>query len=136
VPREITPGSAAARALPRIVIAGRPNAGKSSLFNRLLRRRKAVVDATPGVTRDVNEAVAVFDDRAVLLVDTGGFEGDATGPALERAVRDAAGHGSVVGLVLNRRDAILRPSAIADEPGAAHGQVTTDRHGQRLRARR
>jgi GTP-binding protein len=73
---EIAPGSAAARALPRVVIAGRPNAGKSSLFNRLLRRKKAVVDPTPGVTRDVNEAVAVFGDRAVLLVDTGGFEGD------------------------------------------------------------
>ena len=61
----ITPGSAAALALPRVVLAGRPNAGKSSLFNRLLRRRKAVVDPTPGVTRDVNEAVAIFDERAV-----------------------------------------------------------------------
>ena len=76
---DITPGSAAALALPRVVIAGRPNAGKSSLFNRLLRRRKAVVDPTPGVTRDVNEAVAFFDDRAVLLVDTGGFEGEEGG---------------------------------------------------------
>jgi len=88
--REIAPGSAAARALPRVVIAGRPNAGKSSLFNRLLRRRKAVVDPTPGVTRDVIEAVAVFDDRAVLLVDTGGFEGDETGAHLDRTVRDTS----------------------------------------------
>ena len=68
--REIAPGSAAALALPRVVLAGRPNAGKSSLFNRLLRRRKAVVDPTPGVTRDVVEAVATFDERAVMLVDT------------------------------------------------------------------
>lgn len=89
-PREISPGSAAARALPRVVIAGRPNAGKSSLFNRLLRRRKAVVDPTPGVTRDVNEAVAVFEDRAVLLVDTGGFESESTEGHLDRAVRDTS----------------------------------------------
>jgi GTP-binding protein len=88
--RDIFPGSAAARTLPRVVIAGRPNVGKSSLFNRLLRRRKAVVDPTPGVTRDTNEAVAFFDDRAVLLVDTGGFEGDESGAALDRAVRDCS----------------------------------------------
>ena len=87
---EITPGSAAALALPRVVIAGRPNAGTSSLFNRLLRRRKAVVDPTPGVTRDVNEAVAFFDDRAVLLVDTGGFEGEEGRVGLDRAVRDSS----------------------------------------------
>ncbi|MCC6848231.1 MAG: ribosome biogenesis GTPase Der [Deltaproteobacteria bacterium] len=99
VPRpEIAPGGVAARALPRVVLAGRPNAGKSSLFNRLLRRRKAVVDPTPGVTRDVVEAVATFGDRAVLLVDTGGFEGDQRTDAaaepntdrLDRAVRDTS----------------------------------------------
>ncbi len=82
---EIAPGSAAALALPRVVIAGRPNAGKSSLFNRMLRRKKAVVDPTPGVTRDVNEAVATFGDRAVLLVDTGGFEGIAPGGRAQEA---------------------------------------------------
>jgi len=62
--------------LPRVVLAGRPNAGKSTLFNRLLRRRKALVDAAPGVTRDVNEAVATWDGRSVVLVDTGGFEAE------------------------------------------------------------
>ena len=93
---EIAPGSPAALALPRVVLAGRPNAGKSSLFNRLLKRPKAVVDPTPGVTRDVNEAVAIFDDRAVLLVDTGGFEGEERGghpnrsAAVDRAVRDVS----------------------------------------------
>ena len=118
-PREITPGSAAARALPRVVIAGRPNAGKSSLFNRLLRRRKAVIDPTPGVTRDVNEAVAVFDDRAVLLVDTGGFEGEATGGHLERAVRDtslAALEGAALVVYVLDGKAGLSP---ADEAAAA-----------------
>ncbi len=74
-------------ALPRVVLVGRPNAGKSTLFNRLLRRRKALVDPTPGVTRDANEAVAVFGDRAVLLVDTGGFEAEGAA-GLDVAVRE------------------------------------------------
>lgn len=124
--REISPGSAAALALPRVVLAGRPNAGKSSLFNRLLRRRKAVVDPTPGVTRDVVEAVATFGDRAVLLVDTGGFEGDnqnvaIAGPStdrLDRAVRDtslsAVEHAALVVYVLDGK-AGLSP---ADEAAA------------------
>jgi GTP-binding protein len=89
------------------VLAGRPNAGKSSLFNRLLRRKKAVVDPAAGTTRDVNEAVATFGDRAVLLVDTGGFEagaraardGEADGPRLDRAVRDVS-LGAVEGAAL------------------------------------
>ncbi len=73
--------------LPRVVLAGRPNAGKSTLFNRLLRRRKAVVDPTPGVTRDANEAVATWDGRSVVLVDTGGFETE-RGAGLERVVAE------------------------------------------------
>jgi GTP-binding protein len=116
---EISPGSAAALALPRVVIAGRPNAGKSSIFNRLLRRHKAVVDPTPGVTRDVNEAVALFGDRAVLLVDTGGFEGESDREGLERAVRDcslsAVDQATLVVYVLDGK-AGLSP---ADETAAA-----------------
>src|SRR5436309_4334972 len=81
------PAGAADVGLPRVVIVGRPNAGKSTLFNRLLRRRKALVDPTPGVTRDANEAVAIFDDRAVLLVDTGGFEAEGAA-GLDVAVRE------------------------------------------------
>ena len=73
--------------LPRVVLVGRPNAGKSTLFNRLLRRRKALVDPTPGVTRDANEGMAVFGERAVTLVDTGGFEAEGAA-GLDLAVRD------------------------------------------------
>ena len=46
--------------LPVVSLVGRPNAGKSTLFNRLSRQRKAVVDPTPGVTRDRNFASAVW----------------------------------------------------------------------------
>jgi len=72
--------------LPRVVLAGRPNAGKSTLFNRLLRRPKAVVDPTPGVTRDANESTATFDGRAVRLIDTGGLEGGSA-EGLDEAIR-------------------------------------------------
>src|SRR5262245_55000990 len=60
--------------LPVVAIVGRPNTGKSTLFNRLLRQRKAVVDDTPGVTRDRNFALATWRDTPFVLVDTGGID--------------------------------------------------------------
>src|ERR1700722_16243473 len=59
---------------PTVVIAGRPNVGKSTLFNRLAGRRTALVADTPGVTRDSREAEAMLRGRQVLLVDTAGLE--------------------------------------------------------------
>ncbi len=58
--------------LPVIAIVGRPNVGKSTLFNRLVGRKVAIIDDTPGVTRDRIVQEAVLDDYKVLLVDTGG----------------------------------------------------------------
>ncbi|MBO0712226.1 MAG: 50S ribosome-binding GTPase, partial [Acetobacteraceae bacterium] len=60
--------------LPVVVIAGRPNVGKSTLFNRLAGSRTALVSDTPGVTRDRKEADALVRGRAVRLVDTAGLE--------------------------------------------------------------
>ncbi|MDR2441896.1 MAG: ribosome biogenesis GTPase Der [Deltaproteobacteria bacterium] len=57
-----------------IALVGRPNVGKSSLFNRLLRRSAALVDDRPGVTRDRHYAPLVIEGRSGLLVDTGGFD--------------------------------------------------------------
>jgi len=67
--------------LPLVVIAGRPNVGKSTLFNRLLHDRRAITDPTPGVTRDPIEAECLFRDsgRRFRLVDTGGFKLDREG---------------------------------------------------------
>ncbi|MBI5562119.1 MAG: ribosome biogenesis GTPase Der [Deltaproteobacteria bacterium] len=63
---------------PIVAIVGRPNAGKSTLFNRLLGRRKAIVGDEPGVTRDLNFADTEEFGRAFTLVDTGGFEPKST----------------------------------------------------------
>jgi len=56
-----------------IALVGRPNVGKSSLFNRLIKKRKAIVDATPGVTRDRLYGEMEWEGRAIAIVDTGGF---------------------------------------------------------------
>ncbi len=58
----------------KIAICGRTNVGKSTLFNALLGKRKAVVDDTPGVTRDLNYGVCQFFGKEFLLVDTGGLD--------------------------------------------------------------
>ncbi len=60
--------------VPKVVITGRPNVGKSTLFNRLVGARLALVADTPGVTRDRKEAEAVLAGTKVLLVDTAGLE--------------------------------------------------------------
>ncbi|HKH66893.1 MAG TPA: GTPase, partial [Reyranella sp.] len=72
--------------LSRVAIVGRPNVGKSTLFNRLVGKRRAIVDDTPGVTRDVREAPAQLGDLAFTLLDTAGWE-TTGGEALEARMR-------------------------------------------------
>lgn len=73
--------------LPLVAIVGRPNVGKSSLFNRFLQRRQAVVDPEAGVTRDRNYATCDWNGRKFRLVDTGGMVPD-TRDKMEKAILD------------------------------------------------
>jgi GTP-binding protein len=66
-------------ATPVLAVVGRPNVGKSTLVNRLIGRREAVVQDIPGVTRDRVAYDALWNGRRFTLVDTGGWEPDATG---------------------------------------------------------
>jgi GTPase len=129
---------------PRVVIVGRPNVGKSSLFNRLLHRRLAIVEAVPGLTRDRLEAPAEWRGRIFTLVDTGGLVlGRAQGlPAAvrrqtERAIADAAlvvfvvdaaagvmpQDVEIAGVLRRQPRPVLLAANKADSPGAAAGAV-------------
>ncbi|MCL2831843.1 MAG: ribosome biogenesis GTPase Der [Treponema sp.] len=78
--------------IPMVVLAGRPNVGKSTLFNRLLHKRRAITDPTPGVTRDPISAETLIRDVKIKLVDTGGFKLD----------RDSSPEGSLEAAVVER----------------------------------
>src|SRR5256885_5723010 len=73
--------------IPTVAIIGRPNVGKSTLFNRIIGRRQAIVDAQPGVTRDRHFAPAEWNGRRFWLVDTGGLVPGSDDP-MNRAIRD------------------------------------------------
>ena len=89
---------------PIIAIVGRPNVGKSTLFNRITRSREAIVDDLPGVTRDRNFKDARWNDKAFTVVDTGGFaegDDDAFAPHIRRQVQQAIADADGVVLVLD-----------------------------------
>ena len=84
---------------PILAVVGRPNVGKSTLVNRILGRREAVVEDVPGVTRDRVSYDAVWNGRAFTVVDTGGWDPDARGLA-ERIAAQAE-------VAVNIADAVL-----------------------------
>ena len=96
--------------IPLIAIVGRPNVGKSTLFNRLIRARTAIVQDDPGVTRDRHYGLAKLDDRPIQLVDTGGFEPDAD-LGIEALIRQqtelAIDEADLILLVLDARQGLM-----------------------------
>ena len=81
---------------PTVAIVGRPNVGKSTLFNRLVGKRLALVDDAPGVTRDRREGDASLVGLEFRVIDTAGFENEdpRTLPGRMRAQTEAAASGS------------------------------------------
>ena len=75
--------------LPIVALIGRPNVGKSTLFNRITKSRKAIVDPTPGVTRDRHYERVRWEEKGFILVDTGGID-DNPEDILVRHIREQA----------------------------------------------
>lgn len=103
---------------PTLVIVGRPNVGKSTLFNRLTRTRDALVADVPGLTRDRHYGAGRLGGRGYLVVDTGGLEPEAQGVFVEMAkqVRTAIAEADVVVLVTDAREGLTaRDRTIAEE---------------------
>ncbi|MBW4021811.1 MAG: ribosome biogenesis GTPase Der [Proteobacteria bacterium] len=99
---------------PLVVIAGRPNVGKSSLFNRLVGRRQALVADQPGLTRDRQDAVCTLGGRLVRIADTAGLE-EAPPESLSGRMRAGAAsileQADLIVFVVDARAGILPPDA-------------------------
>jgi GTPase len=96
--------------IPQVVIVGRPNVGKSSLFNWLVGKRLAIVDGTAGVTRDRMTHLMCLDDRYFELVDTGGMgieDADNLTADVEQQITTALESASVVLFVVDTRTGML-----------------------------
>ncbi len=102
-PRDGDPGPSVAAKRPLVVIAGRPNVGKSTLVNRFVGRRAAVVQEKPGVTRDRLELDCEWNGRPFVVVDTGGWlgRGDALDAKVTRQAERAVAAADLVLLVVD-----------------------------------
>lgn len=97
--------------LPVIALVGRPNVGKSTLFNRLTRSRDALVADFPGLTRDRKYGTASFEQRQFIVIDTGGISGDEVGIDAAMAEQSllAIDEADVVLFLVDARDGVTAP---------------------------
>ena len=146
--------SAATDSLARVVIVGRPNVGKSSLFNRVFGERRAIVEDEPGTTRDRVEADVEWMDVRFRLIDTGGYETDAENvyaPLIIEQIKTAMAGAAVVLFCVDSRDGltasdydmaeVVRPREAADHRRRDQSRQRTARahpgaRGLRARPRR
>ncbi len=106
----------AAEGLPAVVLVGRANAGKSTLFNRIAKGGRAITSAIPGTTRDLNFARAKYGDREFVVVDSGGLELGGHERMTERIVGEAlaaVGVADVVVFMLDGRGGLSEADAEA-----------------------
>jgi GTPase len=110
--------------LPSVVLVGRPNVGKSTLFNRLTGTRRAIVTPVPGTTRDVLTHPVVWQDRGFEMTDTGGMFGAGEDPlhelVVERGRRAMASADVIVFVVDGREGLVPGDQEIADAIRAAN----------------
>lgn len=104
--------------VPVIALVGRPNVGKSTLFNRLTKTRDAIVGDIPGLTRDRQYGTAQWEGREYILIDTGGITGDEQGIDAKMAAQSmlAIEEADVVFFLVDARDGLC----VADEYIAEH----------------
>ncbi|MCL2326290.1 MAG: ribosome biogenesis GTPase Der [Proteobacteria bacterium] len=96
--------------LPVVALVGRPNVGKSRLFNRFVGARTAIVENTPGVTRDRNYGTAKWEEHRFTIIDTGGFEPESTDILLEQMriqAQLAVEEADVILFVVDARSGVL-----------------------------
>ncbi|RJQ51701.1 MAG: ribosome biogenesis GTPase Der [Nitrospiraceae bacterium] len=97
---------------PVIAIVGRPNVGKSTLFNRMIGERRAVVEDIPGITRDRIYGKAEWNNKTFLVVDTGGFQhdpGEDISRQVNRQVLIAVEEADVIVLLMDAENGVLPP---------------------------
>ncbi|MDP2656909.1 MAG: GTPase, partial [Candidatus Deferrimicrobium sp.] len=94
-----------------VALVGRPNVGKSTLFNRMARKRRAITFDQPGITRDLVAEPVEYDGRHFLLVDTGGYmtggEEDDLLPKIRGQVLRAVYESDLVVFLVDSRDGLL-----------------------------
>src|SRR5690625_2948982 len=113
--------------IPVIALVGRPNVGKSTLFNRLTRSRDALVADVPGLTRDRQYGRGQFGEQAFVVIDTGGITGGEQGidAAMARQTLQAVDEADLIFFMMDARDGLT----------AADQELRSEEHTSELQSR-